>query len=77
MAILASNPGTDWSGKALAQELQAKPHNLLTQLAEWTRLGFIRRTGAGTYALHDADPAKTVAHDLTPDETTHHTRSWT
>ena len=27
-----------------------------TQLAEWARLGFIRRTGAGTYALNTPPP---------------------
>jgi hypothetical protein len=25
--------------------------NLLTQLAEWTRFGFLTRTGPGTYTL--------------------------
>ena len=28
-----------------------KPRNMLTQLAEWTRAGFLTRTSAGTYAL--------------------------
>ena len=30
------------------------PHNMLTGLAEWTRLGFLTRTSAGTYALATA-----------------------
>jgi hypothetical protein len=51
-AILLSQPGRDWHGFELANKLQIKQHNLLTQLAEWARLGFIRRTGAGTYALN-------------------------
>ena len=35
----------------LAKLLNVKPRCLLTQLAEWTRLGFLIRTSAGTYAL--------------------------
>ncbi len=31
--------------------LQVKPHNVLTQLAESTRLGFLTRTASGTYTL--------------------------
>ena len=40
-----------WSGRALAEHLGVKPRNMLTQLAEWTRLGFLTRTTAGTYTL--------------------------
>jgi DNA-binding IclR family transcriptional regulator len=40
-----------WSGRELAEHLGVKPRNMLTQLAEWTRLGFLTRTRAGTYAL--------------------------
>ncbi|MDQ3765422.1 MAG: hypothetical protein M3460_29410 [Actinomycetota bacterium] len=29
---------------------------MLTQLSEWARLGFIRRTGTGTYALDTPPP---------------------
>lgn len=54
-AILLSQPGRDWHGWELAKQLKVKQRNLLTQLAEWARLGFIRHTGAGTYAL-DAPP---------------------
>jgi DNA-binding IclR family transcriptional regulator len=46
-----ADPHRAWTGTELAQQLQVKPHNLLTQLAEWARLGFLTRTGAGTYAL--------------------------
>ncbi|WP_445185038.1 transposase domain-containing protein [Pseudonocardia sp. Cha107L01] len=49
-AILLSEPCRDWRGFELAEKLQVNKHNMLTQLAEWARLGFIRRTGAGTYA---------------------------
>lgn len=45
------DPGRAWSGRELAERLQVKPHNMLTQLAEWTRLGFLARTAAGTYTL--------------------------
>jgi hypothetical protein len=34
-AILLSQPGHDWHGFELAEKLQIKQHNLLTQLAEW------------------------------------------
>jgi DNA-binding IclR family transcriptional regulator len=46
-----ADPNRGWTGKELAQQLQVKPRNMLTQLAEWTRLGFLARTGAGTYTL--------------------------
>lgn len=40
-----------WSGRELAERLKITPRNLLTQLAEWTRLGFLTRAGDGLYAL--------------------------
>ena len=49
--IMASQPGQDWSGSELACRLGIKPRNLLTQLAEWTRLGLLAKTGRGRYAL--------------------------
>src|SRR6185312_13151726 len=49
--IMASQPGQDWSGSDLADRLGIKPRNLLTQLAEWTRLGLLSKTGRGRYAL--------------------------
>ena len=51
MAIMRSDPDRGWTGRELAEQLQVKPRNMLTQLAEWTRLGFLTRTGAGTYTL--------------------------
>lgn len=51
MAIMNADPHRAWTGTELAQQLQVKPHNLLTQRAEPARLGFLTRTGAGTYAL--------------------------
>jgi hypothetical protein len=51
MAILTADPSRGLTGKELAQQLQVKPHNMLTQLAEWTRLGFLARADAGTYKL--------------------------
>lgn len=50
-AIMSADPHRTWSGKELAERLQVKPRHLLTRLAGWTRLGFLTRTGAGTYAL--------------------------
>jgi hypothetical protein len=40
-----------WRGRELAEHLGVKRRNMLTQLAEWTRLGFLTRTHAGTYTL--------------------------
>jgi hypothetical protein len=51
MAIMNADPRRAWSGRELAEQLQVKPRNLLTQLGEWTHLGFLTRTDAGTYAL--------------------------
>jgi hypothetical protein len=48
---MASQPGRDWAGRDLAALLGIKPRNMLTQLAEWTRLGFLAKTGPGRYAL--------------------------
>jgi hypothetical protein len=58
--IMASQPGQDWPGSELASRLGIKPPNLLTQLAEWTRLGLLSKTGRGRYALPGpAGPAAT------------------
>ena len=48
---MASQPGRDWAGHDLADMLGIKPRNMLTQLGEWTRLGFLAKTGKGRYAL--------------------------
>jgi hypothetical protein len=48
--IMNTDPHRGWTGQELAARLQVKPRNLLTQLAEWTRAGFLTRTSAGTYA---------------------------
>ena len=42
---MASQPGRDWAGHDLAAMLGIKPRNMLTQLGEWTRLGFLAKTG--------------------------------
>jgi hypothetical protein len=57
--LMASQPGRDWAGRDLAALLGIKPRNMLTQLAEWTRLGFLAKTGPGRYAL--PAPASTTA----------------
>jgi hypothetical protein len=49
--IMHTDPHRAWTGKELAERLQIKPRNLLTQLAEWSRLGFLTRAGTGTYTL--------------------------
>lgn len=49
--LMAHDPPRPWTGRELAEHLGVKPRNMLTQLAEWTRLGFLTRTHAGAYAL--------------------------
>jgi hypothetical protein len=49
---MSTDPNRTWSGQELAARLQIKLHNLLTQLAEWSRLGFLAHTDYGTYALN-------------------------
>jgi len=56
-AIITSQPTRDWSGRELAVLLGVKPRNMLTQLAEWARLGFFTRTGSGTYRLNTPPPS--------------------
>ena len=49
--LMQNDPGRPWRGRELADKLAIKPRNMLTQLAEWTRLGFLTRADAGTYRL--------------------------
>jgi hypothetical protein len=51
-----TDPHRAWSGQELAAQLQIKPPNLLTQLAEWARLGFLTNVDYGTYALNPPPP---------------------
>ncbi|WP_238999533.1 hypothetical protein [Segeticoccus rhizosphaerae] len=51
--LMATDPAREWHGSDLAKQLGIKTRNMLTQLGEWTRLGFLARTGQGTYALPD------------------------
>jgi hypothetical protein len=46
-----ADPGRGCSGRELAQHLRVPPRNMPTQLAEWTRLGFLARADAGIYNL--------------------------
>lgn len=48
---MASEPGRDWLGRELASRLGVQPRNMLTQLAEWARLGLLAKTAPGRYAL--------------------------
>jgi Insertion element 4 transposase N-terminal/Transposase DDE domain len=50
-ALMDDDPTRPWRGRELADRLGIKPRNMLTQLAEWTRLGFLTRTNGGTYQL--------------------------
>lgn len=49
--LMQDDPGRPWRGRELADKLAIKPRNMLTQLAEWARLGFLTRIDAGTYKL--------------------------
>jgi hypothetical protein len=49
--LMEDDPTRPWRGRKLADKLSINPRNMLTQLAEWTRLGFLTRTHAGTYLL--------------------------
>jgi hypothetical protein len=49
--LIEDDPSRPWRGRELADKLSIKPRNMLTQLAEWTRLGILTRTHAGTYVL--------------------------
>ena len=49
--IMASEPRRDWSGRELADQLGVQPRIMLTQLAQWTRLGFLAKAGPGRYTL--------------------------
>jgi hypothetical protein len=64
-ALMNTDPHRPWSGQELAARLQIKPHNLLTQLAEWARWGFLTNVDYGTYALNapPADTPSTTAPD--------------
>lgn len=59
--IMAGQPGRDWAGHDLADMLGIKPRNMLTQLGEWTRWGFLVKTGKGRYALPEPVSAPVTA----------------
>jgi hypothetical protein len=56
MEIMNADPDRAWSGRDLADSLQITPRNLLTQLAEWARLGFLTHAGTGLYTLTTRPP---------------------
>jgi hypothetical protein len=55
----------DWSGHELALRLEVPPRNMLTQLAEWARMGFFTRTGSDTYRLNT--PSASTSSTTAPD----------
>jgi hypothetical protein len=48
---MRTDPTQTWSGRQLATQLTIPIRNLQTQLAEWSRLGFLSRTSTDHYAL--------------------------
>ena len=65
-ALLLSSPRRAWSGAELAENLQIPKHNMLTQLAEWTRLGFLTRSHAGTLHPRPATATATTTTTCPP-----------
>ena len=55
--IMTSEPGRDWSGRGLAGRLGVSLQVMLTQLAQWTRLGLLAKTSPGRYTLPAAGSA--------------------
>ena len=51
-----TNPHRAWNGTELATHLDIPPHNLLTQLAEWARLGLLTKTTKGHYTPNPHPP---------------------
>jgi Insertion element 4 transposase N-terminal/Transposase DDE domain len=49
--LMTADPARAWTGRELAEHLQVPLHNMLTQLAEWVRHGFLARASAGSYTL--------------------------
>ncbi len=68
--IMASEPGRDWPGRELACLLGIRPQIMLTQLAEWTRLGLLAKTGPGRYTLPAARLGRAVTRKRYPDRLT-------
>ena len=62
MAIMNTDPTRNWKGTELAQQLQAAPKTVLTQLAESTRHGHLTRTRRATYTLTPQNPRQTPIH---------------
>jgi hypothetical protein len=61
--IMTSEPRPDWPGRELADRLGVQPRTMLTQLAAWTRLGFLAKTGPGRYALAGSPGQATASAD--------------
>jgi Insertion element 4 transposase N-terminal/Transposase DDE domain len=51
-ALMNTEPHRGWTGHELAAALGWPPRNMLTRLAEWTRLGFFTRVATSTYTLN-------------------------
>jgi hypothetical protein len=61
--LMETDPERLWSGKEIAEYLNAPPRNILTQLAEWSRHGWLEHHGKGLYSLptHRPMPLPTAA----------------
>ena len=51
LTLMMVDPDRAWTGRELADLLHVPLHNMLTQLAEWVRYGFLARASAGSYTL--------------------------
>jgi hypothetical protein len=56
IALMSTTPARAWPGRELAAHLHIPPRVLLTQLAEWTRAGFLARPARGSYTLPPHEP---------------------
>ena len=56
LALMATQPHRAWNGTELATRLNIPAHNLLTQLAEWARLGLLTRPSPGHYTPNPPQP---------------------
>jgi len=51
VTLMMVDPDRTWTGRELADLLHVPLHNMLTQLAEWVRYGFLARASVGNYTL--------------------------
>ena len=66
IALITATPGQTWTGRDLATLTGASLKVALSQLAEWTRAGYLTRTSPGTYKLKLNTPANPASSTTAP-----------